>query len=86
MGLVFTISNFFIDKISQANKLSAEKIPTYANLPLPDFFPFVKLSKNNRNPFILHHAKDDNSKIIKHKFLLLFYLYNVVNSSRWNLI
>ena len=48
MGLVFTISDFFIDKISQANKLSAEKISTCAYLPLPDFFPLVKLFKKKK--------------------------------------
>ena len=34
MVLVFSISNFFINEISQANKLSAGKKPTCANLAL----------------------------------------------------
>ena len=36
------IFNFFINKISQANKLSGEKIPTCANLALVTFFVYIK--------------------------------------------
>ena len=34
MGLVFSNSNFFINKISHANKWSAKKIPSCINLAL----------------------------------------------------
>ena len=34
VGLVFSISNFFVNTTYQANKLSAKKIPSCANLAL----------------------------------------------------
>ena len=34
VGLVFLISTFFIDKIYQVNKLSVDKISSFANLAL----------------------------------------------------
>ena len=35
VGLVFSISNFFINKTYQANNWRAKKIPSCANLALP---------------------------------------------------
>ena len=37
MGLVFLISNFFIYKISHANKLSVKKVPTCGNSALVSY-------------------------------------------------
>ena len=38
VGLVFSISNFFINKTYQANIWNAKKIPSCANLALEQFF------------------------------------------------
>ena len=53
MDLVFSISNFLINKISQANKLSVEKILSWASLALDKAeFPLEFLPK-----FLKRHDK-----------------------------
>ena len=42
MGLVFSISNFFINKISHANKWMRKKIPTCSNLALASYWGVIQ--------------------------------------------
>ena len=45
VGLVFSISNFFINKISHANKWSAKKKLFCGNSALGDIFPTIPMSQ-----------------------------------------
>ena len=68
MGLVFSISNFFINKTYPANKSSAKKIPSCANLALPYSTGHSYFRKCKEKPGISFTKKP----VVKGYFLLIW--------------